>query len=413
MRSRRLAAPDGPGEGAGVATFPALDLEPPPPTVRQRLWRTGRLLLVFVVLAGVGVGGWAAYGAVSGASGPGGPTGSVLTITTIRQLALTDPDGAHPRPFASLGLIAGNGPLWASPDGRTLLGESGDVVTLDQGRPTSHSTALYGAVGGKQVSCGGFAGLCFNTGLFLSAAPFADGGRYVVFSYLTSSGANQVQIVDVHGGTARPLGTAPVADYAGDPQQQAVFATAPEPSQPRGAKDLAIAALQHTAAGGQPTVLRTAAHIAHDLGVRAGRPLAANLLPDRSGGTLALAIRDAQTGDPLGVLVYTRTGQLVGRTGLGPTGQLSWSPKGDRLLFSTGSGAAVWTPRTGAVRRLRVPVTAALLGDCVWAPSGGYAACVGYPGGRGQPYDAWVLVDVGRRTAHAYAAAGFPIVWEG
>src|SRR5579875_1714146 len=130
-----------------MSVFPALDEEPPRPSRRGRLRRFGLVTLVVIVLLGAAAGGWAVYGAVTGNGGSNSSGGKVLIINSIKQLALVDPDGSHPKPYAAIGLLGG-GSGWVSPDGRTLLTDEGDTATLQNGKPVSHSTALYTALAG-------------------------------------------------------------------------------------------------------------------------------------------------------------------------------------------------------------------------------------------------------------------------
>lgn len=388
-----------------MPTFPALDEEPPPRSVASRLARGA---LVLVLLAGVGAGVWGVRSAVSGSGSASGSasastSGQVLVLTEARTLVEAAPDGTHLRPLAGFGGMGG-GQGVVAPDGRVLVTDAGDTVSLQGGRPLAHSTALYPAMSHLGQDCS--AGYCQAlSGIVDSAQPFADGGRSVVFSVLDYTGTGpvppaRIELVATAGGDPRSLGSGDA--YAADPTGPAAFVATR--ARPNGGD----ASIELRTAGGAHSTVVTAQQVTRDL----GRPGPAPSLvphPDPTGQRLAVTADDPASGAVLGLLVYTRSGRLVARAAEPPTGPVSWSPSGGQLLYRAASGAVLWTPGQVSTS-IALPATAALLESCVWSPDGHAALCLGYPGPR-QHYDAWVRLDLVARTVRTSPALGVPLLW--
>ena len=403
--------------------FPALDEEPPAPSVRSRFRHVALTVAALVVLAGAAVGAWAAYGAVSG--GSGAASGKVLAFNTLQQLVLANPDGSKPVAFSKLGIIGGHN-AYVAPDGRVMVTDAGDVVTLEDGRPVSHSTALYEPLAGGGFTCSGV-GPCYATnGEIDSSYPFADGAADVLFTlgYDPRKLQNLIKLVPTSGGRAQQLGEG--VDYAGDPQQPAAFvsvAARQEPSTVRigeraGSSTPAVSAVEHVTVGGAATPVVTAAQITKDLKIAGHPALSLGLAPDPTGKLLALDVADANSSHDFGVAIYTRQGRFVGYLAIGAAGPVSWSPSGNQLLINTANGIVAWTPGRPP-QRIALPPSVAMLQGCAWSPDGTQLACTGYPRTPNNadlnytpPPPEWVLVDVPHKTAKLCPAHGQPLLWE-
>ena len=359
--------------------FPALDEEPPPPSLRSRLRRLAIAVVAAIVLGGAGVGGWAIYNSVRSDGGSGSPGDRILLMTGAKFLALAEPDGTGVQQFTRFGAIGGS-MGFVSPDGRTLLTDTGDTVALRDGEPVSHSTALYTPLASTTVVKNTGGGVYSSSGSIFTLTPFADHGADVVFStpeLLPNGDPSSLQAVDIvptAGGKARSLGLAD--DYVGDPQQAAAFVSVPAKGQANSSGDLADTAIEHRVAGGPTTTLVTAAQITKDLGLAQTPQLSLGLFPDPTGKALAVVVRDVGSDQTLGVLVYSRAGKLVAHTSTAAVGPLNWNPTGSKLMFDTGHGAAVWTPG-GSTQRIPIPSNASLFQNCVWSPDGSRAVCLG------------------------------------
>jgi hypothetical protein len=392
-----------------MTSFPALDEEPPPPSLRSRLRRMIIALVAVVVLAGAGFGSWAIYNSVSG--GDSNASNRLLVLTGAKFLATAQPDGSAVKQFAQFGLIGGS-TGYVSPGGRTLLTNTGDTVVLRDGKPVSHSTALYAPFAATSIVKNTGGGVYDSPVGIFTLAPFADRGADVVFSTPellpngTPGSRQAVSIVATNGGKARSLGV--VDDYVGDPQQAAAFVSVPAAGQADSSGNLADTAIEHRVAGGPTSTVITTTQVAKDLGLAEVPQMSLGPLPDPSGKELAVVARHPW-GEPLGLLVYTRTGQLVAHTNAAPAGPLNWNPVGSKLLFDTGHGAAVWTPG-GGTQIIATPADASLIQSCVWSPDGNQTVCLGYPG-QEQRYDVWVDFDLAKGTARTYPQAGIPLLW--
>lgn len=392
-----------------MPTFPALDEEPAPLSLRARLLRVGLTLLVAVAVGGAG---WGVSRLAGGGGASGTPSGRILVLTNLHALALVQPNGLQPQtlPLPDANPLGGS-VGFVAPGGGLLLTDAGDTVTLRDGRPVAHSTALYQPLSAGGQDCS--QGYCQTlTGLFETNFPFADDARSVVFSVPpatsgTGSGpapVAPVYVVPVTGGTARGLGTGD--GYAGDPQAAAAFVAV----RARGAATPIDTAIEHRVAGGATTTVVTSAQVAQALG-RSGTPLTLEPHPDPTGRLLAVVADDPTSGEVVGLVVYTRTGQLVARAPGAPDGPPSWSPSGRQLLVSTPSGAQLWTPGQAATP-IAAPASAGLLQFCVWSPDERQALCQAYSG-QGQSTSGWVLFDLAARSARSYASPGVPLYWVG
>ena len=378
-----------------MPTFTRIDDEVPSRGTRG-LRRPAVVAVLAVVVVGGCIGGWAIDRAVAGGSSS---AGSILVRTSSGEFALVQPDGTRPQPFASLGFVGGTG-AYVSPDHKLLVTESGDTVTLENGRPVTHSTALYGplSVPGQGLGIG-------------APAPFADGSADVVYSasFDAATQSNKVMIVSADGTDPRDLGTG--NNFAGDPQQPAAFVTVPadRSAVPPAAQAPVDSAIEHHVAGGLPTTVVTAAQITKDLALQGNPALSLSVVPDPTGNKLAVEVQDPSSLQEEGTLVFARNGTLIARSPDVQNGLAWWSPSGNALVFSTKNAIDVWTPG-GTPQRVAGPAGAGALGACAWSPDEQRIACAAYPPGGGA-VSSWVLIDRKSLTAKGFAVGGMPLLW--
>ncbi|MGH8891505.1 MAG: hypothetical protein ACRDV3_17310 [Acidothermaceae bacterium] len=386
-----------------MPTFRPLDAEPSPAPPRRR-WLFRRPVIVaglVIVVAAAAVGGRAIDQAVAG--GSSASDGDVLVWNSAAMLAFAHPDGTKQQPFDSLGFLGGGGAVVA-PDGKALVTSAGDIVTLDDGRPVKHSTALYGPL---SANGGGY--------MINPVAPFADGSADVLFAGAfdpdAAAPASKVMIASRDGTDVRDLGTGD--SFAGDPLQAAAFvAVAADPAaQPPGAQERADVGVEHRVVGGTTTTLVTAKQLAKDLSLSGNPAFALGVVPDPTGKKLEVEVQDPSSEQDEGTLVLDRNGGLVYRSPDVQNDLASWSPSGASMLFTSKQGIDIWTS-PGTLQHIAFPAGVGALNYCAWSPDEQQIACAGYPSGGG-PVAAWIVVNRKTLSAKGFPAAGLPLLWVG
>lgn len=384
-----------------MASAPTQLPSPSDPSTSGRHRRSGRrrssVLIAVAALVAAGAGAWGIDRAVSGSSA--GP-GHVLAYLDSGSLAQADPNGTHAVPNRTIGFIGGGG-LVPSLDGQALVSSAGDLVLLRHGKPVSHNTTLYAV-------------LSQHNGLIDGEQPFADGSAYVVFDQNDAPNSNgrpdNPAIVTVEGGAYAALG--PGTDYAGDPQQEAAWVANPAGPQPTGDQAWPDTAIEHRLPGGASSTLITARQLDTDLDRPASTPLAMYVSPDPAGNKLVVGATNTETSADIGAVIVTRAGALVAKLPTPLFGVVAWSPSG-RYLLTSSMGHASITNATGAVvATISLPATAQLVDACAWSPNETQIACSAF-GGRGQPIDAWVVINRPNQTAVSYLPSGTPLLWTG
>lgn len=344
-------------------------------------------------------------------------------------LGAAAPDGSHQVAFTKVGPLQGNDLPVASSDGRYLVNQEGQLVTMGPAGPVSISSLPQPA--GVQSS-----------GFQWQDASFADGSRYVEATECYSSAAGpagatqswRADLMPTAGGPDRLLGT--VLDSAGDPRSAGAFesisaslAAASSTVQCYGPSvpDKSVELLQP----GQPTrTIVTAGDLSRALGVSPGTPLEFTANPNPDGSLLAVyvTVGAPQTAAAYLVaqhdlVVVTRSGTIVTDLRL-PVGSFPrWSPDGHHIAFcqefrqvASSATVTVWGVSSAAK-------TIALPGhrdfgctQLLWSPDGSqliYAAEV-TKGGLTAADDlqhGWTVIEVGSGQVHDVTAPGQPAAW--
>ena len=203
--------------------FPALDPEPP----RRLTWRSLRWPAVACLAAAAVAAAFLIWPSSSpSASGPArAPFADRDGLVVFEQqpsgmLGTAAPDGSHLVMLKRLGALQGTDLPVAASDGRYLVNEEGQLVTMGPAGPTSVSDLANSAGQDATNQASGFG---------WADVSFADGDRYVVATAcnLASSMIQSwvADLIPVAGGRGRMLGTA--TDTVGDPQSAAAIVSGP------------------------------------------------------------------------------------------------------------------------------------------------------------------------------------------
>lgn len=386
------------------ARFPAMEPEPPPPSVRARLQRLGAVVAVLaVVAAGALLLGRDRDAPVR----PAAAAPASVVVLDGRSLARATETG---RIGDVLGTDLDVDPvvvdLAVAPDGRRGVLTPGDA--LSPGGLLLDLTAAGPAVPAAPAD------LLARSAVV--AQPWADGGR----SLLLSRPGGALALVDAQGRpTSLGSGTGAAADPTG-PGAAVVVPGAALPAVERLAPASTAVRVELRRAGAPPAVLVTAAAFAAAVGLPAGPVVVDRLVvsPDGSRVLVSGWSASARVHPAHGLLVVDRTGRQVAavrsRTGTASNWAV-WAPDGRSLALGTYRE----TPTEFAPDRLvelwdlaAPPRTVALPGElagaaqepCVWAPGGGRLLC---GDGRG-----WFDVDAAAGTAtRVDGVTGRPVAW--
>ncbi len=408
--------------------FPVLDPEPP----RRFTWRSVRWTAVGCVLA-------AAVVAVVLLTWPSSSSSQVQVparfvdgdgLVVFEQqpsglLGTAAPDGSHRLMLTKVGALQGTDLPVASSDGRYLVNQEGQLVTMGPAGPTSVSTLTQPVA--AQTS-----------GSAWMDASFADGSRYVEATecYAQNSGTTQSWVADLVptvGGPDRVLGT--VTDSAGDPASAGAFEAAPTSpwsatsgDECWGQQQVSDKALELLQPGQAPHTIVTAVELDRVLGVPPGTSLQLSALPSPDGGLLALNVT---VGTPLTVgealaarhdlIMMTREGKVVADIRLpAGTGTERWSPDGHQIAFGevtgTASSVTVWAVGRQS-RTITLPGRHDIWCDqLLWSPDGGqliYAAQVTEKGltQADRLQHGWTVINLRTGQVHDVTAPGQPAAW--
>ena len=199
--------------------FPALDPEPP----RRLTWRSLRWPAVACLAAAAVAAAFLIWPSSSpSASGPARvPFADRDGLVVFEQqpsgmLGTAAPDGSHLVTLKQIGALQGDDLPVAASDGRYLVNQEGQLVTMGPAGPTSVSDLANSAGQDATNQASGFG---------WADVSFADGGRYVVATACNlASQVSQSWVADLipaGGGRGLMLGTA--TDAVGDPQSAAAF----------------------------------------------------------------------------------------------------------------------------------------------------------------------------------------------
>jgi hypothetical protein len=342
------------------------------------------------------------------------------------MLGTAAPDGSHVVRLPQIGALQGSDLPVAADDGRYLVNEEGQLVTMGPAGPASISDlgASAGLGAGDQSASYGWADVSF-----------ADGSRYVVaITCSLASFTSQSWVADLIptvGGKGRLLGT--VTDAVGDPESAAVIASGPvsasaatSASECYGPEITPDKALELRGPGRAAQTIITAAELKSALGWPPATPVLLSADPAPGGSRLALRIVvDPPPGQPASrqaVVVISRGGRILAHMPL-PAARViaQWSPDGERIALcraspGTPSTVSVWSPGQGS-RTIVLPGRHDVMcNQLLWSPDGSqllYAAEV-TDRGLTQADDlqhGWTVIDLRSGRVQDVTAPGQPAAW--
>ena len=341
--------------------------------------------------------------------------GRIVAQEADGDLALADPDGTHVTTLSELGSLGQA--TTASPDNRYLLAGNGEPISISSGpRLTPHPSQA-------QVTS--------SNGGTAQFDPFADHDQDTIllqdYGDPASSVQNPVWVASFATGKAVSLGDADEA--AGDPQTVGAFVSVAAPPVPAATSTQVNpdSEVELRVAGQPPVVVATAAAINSDLGV-VNEPVALVPFPDPAGDKILVAVQPAEQGAFGGLVMLSRSGQMLGATAPSQTGgfisEPGWSPSGSAVAYvsfppvvgpggqvTTGSALVVW-PAGGKLTRISFRTSSSagrlLGGRCVWSPGGSAVLCsAATQAGRHE----WAVAKTGARSATVVSGPGLPVAW--
>jgi WD40-like Beta Propeller Repeat len=409
--------------------FPALDPEPP----RRLTWRSLRWPAVACLAAAVVAAAFLTWPSSSqSASRPAqAPFADRDGLVVFEQqpsgmLGTAAPDGSHLVMLKRLGALQGTDLPVAASDGRYLVNEEGQLVTMGPAGPTSVSDLANSAGQGATNQASGFG---------WADVSFADGDRYVVATAcnLASSMIQSwvADLIPVAGGRGRMLGTA--TDTVGDPQSAAAIVSGPVSSSavtsngecygPETAPDKAI---ELRGPGRAARTIVTAAELKGALGWPPATPVRVHPDPSPGGSRLALGVSvDTPPGQQAlrqAVVVISRSGRILAHMPLpAATSIIQWSPDGQRIGFcqatpQTPSSVTVWSVGQG-VRTIALPGRRDVVcNQLLWSPDGRQLIYAADATERGlteadKLQHGWTVIDLRSGRVHDVTAPGQPAAW--
>lgn len=409
--------------------FPALDPEPPRRLTRRSL----RWPAIACVVAAVVVAAFLAWPSSSpSASRPvQAPFADRDGLVVFEQqpsgmLGTAAPDGSHQVKLAQVGALQGNDLPVAASDGRYLVNQEGQLVTMGPAGPASISDlgASGGLGAGDQGASYGWAD-----------ASFADGSRYVVaIACNLASLASQSWVADLiptAGGKGRILGT--VTDAVGDPGSAAAIVSGPvsasaasSASQCYGQETTPDKALELRRPGRAARTIVTTAELKSALGWPSATPVLLYAEPAPGGSRLALiAVVAPPPGQPasqLAVVIISRGGRILAHMPLSAaSGIMRWSPDGQRIALcgaSPGvpSSVSVWSPGQGSRTIVLPGHHDVACRQLLWSPDGSQLIYAAWATEHGLTQadnlqHGWTVIDLRSGRVHDVTAPGQPVAW--
>jgi hypothetical protein len=408
--------------------FPALDPEPP----RRLTWRSLRWPAIACVTAGAVAAALLAWPSSPPASGPARVTFAdrdglvVFEQQPSGMLGTAAPDGSHQVELAQVGALQGNDLPVAASDGRYLVNQEGQLVTMGPAGPASISDlgARAGLGAGDQAASYGWA-----------SVSFADGSRYVVATTCNlASLASQSWVADLIptvGGKVRMLGT--VTDAVGDPGSAAAIVSGPvsvsaasSASECYGPEITPDKALELRGPGRAAHTIVTAAELKGVLGWPPATPVLLYADPDPGGSRLALhVVVYAPSGQQVlrqAVVVISRAGRILAHMPLPAASSImQWSPDGQRIAFCRAmprapSSITVWSVGQKA-RTIVLPGRHDVAcNQLLWSPDGTQLIYAAWATQQGLTQSdnlqhGWTVIDLRSGQVHDVTAPGQPAAW--
>ena len=383
--------PDAPTAAPPRAATPQRVLPPPGPARpddaavrRQGSGRVAATLTVVAVLAALAV---AAVAIRWGRS-----QDRVLAGTTAGTVVTARPDGSHETAVA-----APSGGLVVAVDGRYLSSSDGRELVWrgDRLLPTGRRAPLGPRIDGARL------------GQFTptwQATDFADHDRALV---AVRDGGNGLLDAEVVSFTDRRLTIGPVVSAAGDPATLGAVTVQGSPE-----------AVVLVDAGHRSHVLLNAGRASRLLGLPEAVGVALVALPDRSGNRIAvLAVPLDPVHDvllwPSGIIVVSRSGQVLGVRPQATLGMPAWSADGTTLVYpipevARRDGVALWKIGAGHSQVLPYTHRGPPLTGCVWATSGDAFLC---SASEPNPSVPWVSGRVGDRRLRGGSGPPTPLLY--
>lgn len=437
------------GGKRGLRPFPAIDPEPS----RRYTWRTARragiaCLAACAVAAAATAGVRLAADSSASHPGPSHPArpaaapaarftdGDGLIVFEEQPsglLGTAEPDGSHLAARKSLGGLQGEDLPVASPDGRYLVTDEGQLVTLGPNGPSAITTLDQAAAGESWQS-----------------ASFADGSRYVAVVRCdtgTQSAEGPVQawvayLLPTGGGKPAAFGI--VTSAAGAPASAGALVAVPVTKTGAafqyacyGPESDSDASLDLAVPGRPPQVIVTAAALVRAAGWPASTPVQLSATPSPDGKTLLVGIAANVPRPPnpspgrlpkilAAQFLLAATGTILSRLPGSGLEQVAWSPDGTRIATclavqgqpSTVSVLTVSAAgKTGSRRTIVLPGRHDL--DCLqllWSPDGTQLIYSAVANSRGLTQSdrlqhGWTVIDLRTGKAHDVTAPGQPAAW--
>jgi hypothetical protein len=340
--------------------------------------------------------------------------GRIVVEEANGDLALADPDGTHVTALSGLGSLGQI--VTASPDDRYLLAANGEPVSISSGpRLSPHPSQA-------QVTS--------SNGGTAEFGPFADHDQDTIllqdYGDPASSVQNPVWVASFATGNAVSLGDADQA--AGDPQTAGAFVSvaAPPVASATSTQVNPDSEIELRVAGQPPVVVATAVAVNSDLGV-VNEPVALIPFPDPAGDKILVVVQPAAQGAFGGLVVLSRSGQMLGATAPSQTGgfigEPAWSPSGSALAYvdfspvvapsgqvRTGNVVVIW-PTGGKPSRISFRTSSVYRsggGRCVWSPGGSAVLCSAAT--QAGQFD-WAVAKAGARSVTVVSGPGLPVAW--
>jgi hypothetical protein len=408
--------------------FPALDPEPP----RRLTWRSLRWPAIACVTAGVVAAALLAWPSSPSASGPApGPFADRDGLVVFEQqpsgmLGTAAPDGSHQVTLAQVGALQGNDLPVAASDGRYLVNQEGQLVTMGPAGPASISDlgASAGLGAGDQAASYGWANVSF-----------ADGSRYVVATTCNlASPASQSWVADLIptvGGKGRMLGT--VTDAVGDPGSAAAIVSGPVSASAAssagecyGPEITPDKALELRGPGRPVRPIVTTAELTSALGWPSATPILLYAEPAPGGSRLALRVVVApppgQQASRQAVVVISRGGRILAHMPLpAASGIMQWSPDGQRIALcraspGTPSSVSVWPPGQRSRTIVLPGHHDVACNQLLWSPDGRQLIYAAWASEHGLTQadnlqHGWTVIDLRSGRVHDVTAPGQPAAW--
>jgi hypothetical protein len=395
--------------------------------------RSLRWPAIACVTAGVVAAALLAWPSSPSASGPGQvPFADRDGLVVFDQqpsgmLGTAAPDGSHQVKLAQVGALQGKDLPVAASDGRYLVNQEGQLVTMGPAGPASISD--LGASGGLGAADQG-------ASYGWADASFADGSRYVVATTCNLvSPASQSWVADLIptvGGKGRMLGT--VTDAVGDPGSAAAIVSGPVSASAAssagecyGPETTPDKALELRGPGRGARTIVTTAELKSALGWPSATPVLLFAEPAPGGSRLALrVVVDPPPGQQASrqavVVIISRAGRILAPMPLrAASGIMQWSPDGQRIALcraspGTPSSVSVWSPGQGSKTIVLPGHHDVACNQLLWSPDGSQLLYAAWATERGltQADDlqhGWTVIDLGSGRVHDVTAPGPPVAW--